>query len=80
MKRLPKFRDPRMVSARVEAIAYDDYWDVMRRQSYLTLQDFLNYCFQLFNERKIGPVGKDFKLFPDGDAPILPDPDRNPYL
>jgi len=69
MKRLKKIDQPRMVSSRIEHDQFKKFEEAMLQQRFLTLQDFIVYAFQLFNDGKIVIEGKDFVLASERNAP-----------
>jgi len=64
MKRLNRFKDPRMISARVERSDVEKFEEIIGAQRYVTLQDFINHTIKMFISGAIHVEGKDFALNP----------------
>lgn len=62
MKRLNRFENARMVSARVERSEVEKFEQLLSQQRYLTLQDFIAYAMTLYISGTIKAEGKDFVI------------------
>ncbi len=62
MKRLNKFIEPRMISGRVEKADADKVADIIGKQVYVSLQDFVNFSVQQFISGNIYISGSSFHI------------------
>lgn len=60
MKRLAKFQNPRMISARVEKTDAEKFELILAQQQYLTLQDYVGFALTMFISGTVYVDGKDF--------------------
>lgn len=65
MRRIAKIIEPQMFSCRIEKQELERFRGAIGSQPYLSVQDFVNYAIELFNNDVIQIRKKDFVINED---------------